>query len=171
MQVHKTLSPLKLTKKTNFLIKRQEINRDEKGNEKLCGKELHLNDICFNAHALFSQLQKPNVMKWYIPSWSLIRGVVALRLYLHWKHLQTWWSQTLCGTKTQWRSGDNSTEEAEKLWQHTKRSCIFADKLSEGRGVAIIMTLLEISTCWEIIKTSQCFCVPLLHLSNCSYAL
>lgn len=28
--------------KTNFLIKRQEINRHEKGNEKLCGKELHI---------------------------------------------------------------------------------------------------------------------------------
>lgn len=62
MQVRKTLSPLKL-KKMNFLIKKQEINRDGKGNEKLCGKELHLNDICFNAHSLFSQLQKPKVMK------------------------------------------------------------------------------------------------------------
>ncbi len=63
MQVRKTASPLKITFVINFLIKTQEINRDENGNEKLCGKELHLNDICFNAHALFSQLQKPNVMK------------------------------------------------------------------------------------------------------------
>lgn len=52
MQVRKTLSTQ--AKKKKHVIKQQEINRDGKGNEKLCGKKLHLNDICFNAHSPFS---------------------------------------------------------------------------------------------------------------------
>lgn len=60
--------------------------------KKRCGKELH-QYIGFTTRYshMFSTLEQnaaANVMK-YIPSWSLIRGVVELRLYLHWKHLQT----------------------------------------------------------------------------------
>lgn len=59
-----------------------------------CGKELHQN-IGFTSDSILSRMQHTerivasNVMKRYVPSWSLIRGVVELRLYLHWKHLQT----------------------------------------------------------------------------------